>query len=470
MSAPTARTPVRGWTPPFASVAPIRARSRQSTVIGALAEVQIETFLRISLHDVECAQEVRDRPVAVAGHALRGVDRLVHRERPPGVAAVEVEHVGERALQGVGKQGRSRDRARVDHRVGRCAGIRCEVDRVERVAARLDPDPLVHLLLSQPLEREGVRQRLRNRLQREGRPAVADLVQRSSGRGERDAERVGIGARELGDVGGDFARVEIGVRLVQRLEQRRHRRPEGLSLVRDDGARCHVPCLPLRVDGHPTSFWTKEKAPAGSIDPPGHLCLCRPPAPAACRLRVHDRVHGAGRPWSRDHLQVVSAATLDAVSAALKAPADGFVSTFPATRFDALLVVSFGGPEGMDDVMPVPRERHPRPQRPTRAARGGRPPLRALRRRQPDQRPEPRAHRALRVELDATRDRAADLLRQPQLASRSSPTRCGRWPTTASSARSRSSPPPTPRTRAAASTARTSSTPSRRSGRGRRRC
>jgi ferrochelatase len=52
---------------------------------------------------------------------------------------------------------------------------------------------------------------------------------------------------------------------------------------------------------------------------------------------------------------------------ALKAPADGFVSTLPDTRFDALLVVSFGGPEGMDDVMPflenvtrgrnVPRER-----------------------------------------------------------------------------------------------------------------
>ncbi len=51
----------------------------------------------------------------------------------------------------------------------------------------------------------------------------------------------------------------------------------------------------------------------------------------------------------------------------LKAPADGFVSTLPDTRFDAVLVVSFGGPEGMDDVIPflenvtrgrnVPRER-----------------------------------------------------------------------------------------------------------------
>ncbi len=50
-----------------------------------------------------------------------------------------------------------------------------------------------------------------------------------------------------------------------------------------------------------------------------------------------------------------------------KPPADGFESRYPATFFDAILVVSFGGPEGMDDVMPflenvtrgrgVPRER-----------------------------------------------------------------------------------------------------------------
>ena len=52
---------------------------------------------------------------------------------------------------------------------------------------------------------------------------------------------------------------------------------------------------------------------------------------------------------------------------ALKSPADGFASAFPDTHFDAILVVSFGGPEGMDDVIPflenvtrgrgVPRER-----------------------------------------------------------------------------------------------------------------
>ena len=54
-----------------------------------------------------------------------------------------------------------------------------------------------------------------------------------------------------------------------------------------------------------------------------------------------------------------------AAATASKAPADG-VRSLPET-FDAILVVSFGGPEGMDDVMPflenvtrgrnVPRER-----------------------------------------------------------------------------------------------------------------
>jgi len=62
------------------------------------------------------------------------------------------------------------------------------------------------------------------------------------------------------------------------------------------------------------------------------------------------------------------AATLELMSeTALRAPADGFASAFPDSRFDAILVVSFGGPEGMDDVIPflenvtrgrsVPRER-----------------------------------------------------------------------------------------------------------------
>ncbi len=51
----------------------------------------------------------------------------------------------------------------------------------------------------------------------------------------------------------------------------------------------------------------------------------------------------------------------------LKPPADGFVSRYPDSHFDALLLVSFGGPEGPDDVIPflenVTRGRNIPPER-----------------------------------------------------------------------------------------------------------
>jgi protoporphyrin/coproporphyrin ferrochelatase len=56
-----------------------------------------------------------------------------------------------------------------------------------------------------------------------------------------------------------------------------------------------------------------------------------------------------------------------AAQSPLKPPADGFVSQYEDNYFDAILVLSFGGPEGMDDVIPflenvtrgrnIPRER-----------------------------------------------------------------------------------------------------------------
>ncbi len=70
----------------------------------------------------------------------------------------------------------------------------------------------------------------------------------------------------------------------------------------------------------------------------------------------------------------------------------------PASRpdvspYDALLLLSFGGPEKPDGRRAVPRERHARARHPARAARGGGGALLPLRRAQPDQRPEPRPAR-----------------------------------------------------------------------------
>ena len=112
------------------------------------------------------------------------------------------------------------------------------------------------------------------------------------------------------------------------------------------------------------------------------------------------------------------AGTLDAMSAAeLKPPADGFTSRYPDTRFDALLVVSFGGPEGMDDVMPflenVTRGRNVPRERLEEVAHhyerfGGVSPINAQNR---------DLIAALEDRARRARDRAAGLPRQPQLAS-----------------------------------------------------
>ena len=61
--------------------------------------------------------------------------------------------------------------------------------------------------------------------------------------------------------------------------------------------------------------------------------------------------------------------------------------------YDALLLVSFGGPKRSEAVRPVPRERHARPRDPARAPRGGRCALLAVRRGVAHQRSEPSAAR-----------------------------------------------------------------------------
>ena len=131
----------------------------------------------------------------------------------------------------------------------------------------------------------------------------------------------------------------------------------------------------------------------------------------------------------------------------------------PPGRREALLVLSFGGPEGHDDVMPFLRERHPRPRHPARAARGRRRALPPLRRRQPDQRPEQGADRRARDRARRGRHRPAGLLGQPQLGAlrRGHLAADGRRRRRARLRASR--PRPTRRSPAAGSTTRTSPGP-----------
>ena len=83
------------------------------------------------------------------------------------------------------------ERARVDHRVVGPVVALVEDDRVERVAARLDPDVAQDLLAPVVLERQRVREDLRDRLQREERLLVAGPEEHAVDRRQADAETVG---------------------------------------------------------------------------------------------------------------------------------------------------------------------------------------------------------------------------------------------------------------------------------------
>ena len=107
--------------------------------------------------------------------------------------------------------------------------------------------------------------------------------------------------------------------------------------------------------------------------------------------------------------------------------------TGPRGSYDALLLVSFGGPEGPDDVVPFLENVTRGRGHPARAARRGRRALHALRRglarsTRRTARCSPRcASRPRRA-----RPRPPGLLGQPQLGTRTSPTRCARCAPTAS--------------------------------------
>ena len=102
------------------------------------------------------------------------------------------------------------DRAGVDHRIARAAGDGIEPDGVEGVARRLDADLCQHLRASVVFEREAIDEGLRDRLDGELLPRVADFVNAAVGRDDADAEPVRIGLAQLGNVGGDFAVVDLG--------------------------------------------------------------------------------------------------------------------------------------------------------------------------------------------------------------------------------------------------------------------
>ena len=171
----------------------------------ALLEVEVEGAVDRRTEHAEMVHQVGDGSVAVPGGALGKVDRGVDAgQRAAGVVAEQRQQIGD-ALAVVGEQSGDGDGAGVDHGVvGTVLAVELN-DRVESVAARLDPDPCPHRVDAEQLESPAVGERLGERLQGELAGVVADSRHFAVRRAHSDREELRIDLGELGNVGRDLA-------------------------------------------------------------------------------------------------------------------------------------------------------------------------------------------------------------------------------------------------------------------------
>ena len=243
--------------------------------------------------------EVGQRAIAVAGGVLGLEDRLVEVELTGGERVEARVDRRELLVGGVARDERAHDdRARVDHGVQRASGCRLEADRVERLAARLDADVPDDLREARLLEREGEDERLRHRLDRERRLAVAHLVHAAADADERGAEGLGVGVRQLGDVRRERA---VGVR-PRDVEHGVERRTDRIAQVGNGG-------LVRLVVGHGASLGRRPRAPRASRprrSVPGRPDERRMPRRRGTRRREPGEPHRAVErgPRRRDEFRV----------------------------------------------------------------------------------------------------------------------------------------------------------------------
>ena len=103
---------------------------------------------------------------------------------------------------------------------------------------------------------------------------------------------------------------------------------------------------------------------------------------------------------------------------------DGPRARTEPVAYDAHPARQLRRPRGPGRRHPVPPQRHARPRHPRRAARGGRAPLPRLRRREPDQRAEPRAEGRARGRAGRARHRPAGATGATATGRRTWTTRC----------------------------------------------
>jgi hypothetical protein len=168
---------------------------------GALAEIEVEHFVRIALDHAGVEHQIGDRAIAVTGGEFRLEHRLVDLELPAGQAGEQREHVGDALLLRLAAhQLGDGDGAGIDHRVERPVGRLVEHDGIKRFAGGGYADMVQHGGAAVMLEGVAVHERLRHRLDGEGVVGVADRVDLAVDGGDRDAEQRGIGLAEFRNV------------------------------------------------------------------------------------------------------------------------------------------------------------------------------------------------------------------------------------------------------------------------------
>ncbi len=167
-----------------------------------LADVALHRRGRIPGQTARGVQQVREPQIAVPGRQLGGGQRLVDLDRPLGQVGEEAEQAVDRRSLPVVDERVDGDRARVDHRVARPAGLGIQRQLVEGLAAGLHPHPVEDVVDAPVLDGQRVGEGLGHRLDAEQVVGVAARVHGPVDRADRDRHPVGVGGGQLRDVVG----------------------------------------------------------------------------------------------------------------------------------------------------------------------------------------------------------------------------------------------------------------------------
>lgn len=213
---------------------------------GALTGVDVDDLIGVARHPTVAAKQPPHRPIALIRRGLGGVDDPVQTQRAPGECRQPLPD----ALplfdgRGAGHERRRRDRTGIDHRVHRMPGV--ELERHERIEGEpgvVHADDVAHPLVAVLLDRQGVDEHLRDRLDRERMQCVARIVRTAVDLDDREAEQLGIDLGEHGDVIRDGSAAVVRVAPVGLADQLLDALPRGerprRHLLRDAGQRLDV--------------------------------------------------------------------------------------------------------------------------------------------------------------------------------------------------------------------------------------